>query len=126
MADSRLEQYFVDCEELLKKASGPTAAASSHKAIVAEVRKLTTYIQKHQNETVQTASQTKLVMTIAPERKKKRRGKEENEEGERRRRKTKEKEKGRRENEKEGGTKPAFTARRANRVTDSTPRAYLS
>lgn len=56
MAAERVELYFETSKQLI--------AAKNWPKILAEVRKLATYILKHQNETVPDGAKTKLLQTI--------------------------------------------------------------
>lgn len=56
MATERIESYFETSKQLI--------AAKNWPKILAEVKKLATYILKHQNETVPDGTKTKLLQTI--------------------------------------------------------------
>jgi hypothetical protein len=56
MATDRVGKYFED--------AGPLIASSNTPKICAEIKKLATYLQKHQNEVVTDAAKTKLTSTV--------------------------------------------------------------
>lgn len=60
MAEARIERYFADSDNMLKRQGN----AAATKALLGELKKLTVFLQKNQGEKVTPGAQTKLLMTV--------------------------------------------------------------